>query len=898
MSINNGQPVDETTDNAAFMSRTSDTDTTGKVDLKNADSAEVTDVQGTINTIKTDATALDGRVTTNETNIGTNATNIATNTSNISANDTDIATNAADIANLDAEFTNHTHNGTDSNKIEGTDIKSTGEPVDRVLASDGLGGVTWSASGGGGASEFTALTDTPVNYTGSAGLVPTVNDTEDGLIFKASSGIGSPSIYLLLDADSINVNDFTDTNGILTEDTTETDNKRYLLTNTAGSTGYEASYTQVLQSDAKSRRTHICKIYNSDYTGTKGNVTLVIEDQASNVLDTIIIDPDVKTQQKIFSVPDTVTSIVVKPTIVTGEDTATWTFDKIAFDYSPFGEASLEKKETITHTGYLSGGGGTITFKTKIADDSSELIELDTSTETRYVAKRRVNFVANTGAYVSGTGVAMYMQHYAADGLTVKQQSYDYDPDSVFAKQGALSGVLEAGEYIVVYCNNSLQDSNYTFFSVTASATQDYVLVEDERSQAHSKGGIVITGGNTGVQSTTAGIYTDVSKILSYTSISTYGDVTNPQDGTVSVSFESKKGTVVIDMSNGLISEVGGTIRLISRFYDSSSSVSSSETIVHGDNTDYLEAGSTSYIVEIPSDGEYTFNLQVKSDSTAGYLVRATQAPITINVSYLPPSTEKKVPTTYALPKSEVQDFVGSYDHSELSFSVNSKDITLTRNAAGDYTLNYSGLELTSIPNIVVDMDTQEWDLDIRKSPPTLTSCSIKIRQSSVNTFYDRDFTVRLSKTDADRRDGEVFVGNVPKEQVMYIVPSLTDYLSSEASSTSYKTRSIAEVRGDIFSSTSSNQLNIPAGKYAISAPVGGFGNCGLVSFLIYNVTDSLNIAEFNNVAYNTNTEQIVSTNVHTMFELNEGKTIEFRTKSSVASGDERLGHIEIRKLS
>ena len=37
--IHNGQPVNEETDNNAFMSRTNDTDTVGKVDLKNDDAA-------------------------------------------------------------------------------------------------------------------------------------------------------------------------------------------------------------------------------------------------------------------------------------------------------------------------------------------------------------------------------------------------------------------------------------------------------------------------------------------------------------------------------------------------------------------------------------------------------------------------------------------------------------------------------------------------------------------------------------------------------------------------------------------------------------------------------------------------------------------------------------------
>ena len=45
-------------------------------------------------------------------------------------------------------------------------------------------------SGGGGASAFTGLTDTPANYTGSAGLFAKVNVGETGLEFGSGDGVG------------------------------------------------------------------------------------------------------------------------------------------------------------------------------------------------------------------------------------------------------------------------------------------------------------------------------------------------------------------------------------------------------------------------------------------------------------------------------------------------------------------------------------------------------------------------------------------------------------------------------------------------------------------------------------------------------------------------------------
>lgn len=51
MGVSNGQVANETTFNNAFMARNNDTDTTGKVDLKNSGSTNVLDVQKMVNQI-------------------------------------------------------------------------------------------------------------------------------------------------------------------------------------------------------------------------------------------------------------------------------------------------------------------------------------------------------------------------------------------------------------------------------------------------------------------------------------------------------------------------------------------------------------------------------------------------------------------------------------------------------------------------------------------------------------------------------------------------------------------------------------------------------------------------------------------------------------------------------
>ena len=247
------------------------------------------------------------------------------------------------------------------------DITHTPKYFDGTVAKD--------VGSGTGVSTFTELTDVPNSMIGQAGLIPTVNETETALEYlPASGGVGSPSIYLSLDADTISASDFTNNviTGAFEEDTTETDNIRYKLTNAVGASG-SAEYSQTLFSDAKSRRTHICKIYNSEYDGTKGAVTLVITDQADNVLETIEIDPSVSYQKKIFTLPDTVTAIKVKPTIVSDE-ASSWVFDKVVLDYHVLGESNLEIREQVLGAG---NNGASMTANvtdinfTEVSDESN-----------------------------------------------------------------------------------------------------------------------------------------------------------------------------------------------------------------------------------------------------------------------------------------------------------------------------------------------------------------------------------------------------------------------------------------------------------------------------------------------------------------------------------------------
>ena len=86
MSVSDGEKVNAAVTNAAFVSRTTDSNTTGVLALDNVSSG------GTISNAQQ-------QINDNEATGTTNAGNIASNTANIATNTADIATNASDIAN-------------------------------------------------------------------------------------------------------------------------------------------------------------------------------------------------------------------------------------------------------------------------------------------------------------------------------------------------------------------------------------------------------------------------------------------------------------------------------------------------------------------------------------------------------------------------------------------------------------------------------------------------------------------------------------------------------------------------------------------------------------------------------------------------------------------------------
>jgi len=105
MSVQDGQKVDAAVTNAAFISRTSNSNTIGKVDLENTDNDSLTDVQRVV------SEAVDAIGLANKSSTDPNANTYSSSTTGVDGNDRKAA-----IGILDALFngtTGHSHDGTD-----------------------------------------------------------------------------------------------------------------------------------------------------------------------------------------------------------------------------------------------------------------------------------------------------------------------------------------------------------------------------------------------------------------------------------------------------------------------------------------------------------------------------------------------------------------------------------------------------------------------------------------------------------------------------------------------------------------------------------------------------------------------------------------------------------------
>lgn len=222
---------------------------------------------------------------------------------------------------------------------------------------------------------------------------------------------------------------------------------------------------------------------------------------------------------------------------------------------------------------------------------------------------------------------------------------------------------------------------------------------------------------------------------------------------------------------------------------------------------------------------------------------------------------------------------------------------SVVRTATGVFTVNFTPGFFTEIPTVIGTVaDSNSFNLSI--TTISTSSCNLNIRNTNSDVDSDRDFSLMVQRQGEDYKALHDIVAVVPEEKIAYIDVHATKYTDNYAATTAYKNIPLDHVTGDTeIVSISSNQATFGAGVYDLEfTGLGAHNGSGILDFLIYNFTDSVNHEEFLDVAY-SNANAVSHNNVIARIELTEEKTFEFRTKSSIAAGLEFFGRIKVRKI-
>ncbi len=194
----------------------------------------------------------------------------------------------------------------------------------------------------------------------------------------------------------------------------------------------------------------------------------------------------------------------------------------------------------------------------------------------------------------------------------------------------------------------------------------------------------------------------------------------------------------------------------------------------------------------------------------------------------------------------------------------------------------------------------------IYNSSDVIISLGSSERYLSASLILKKDDYIYLRSNNSNNRDGNMAITAesaynnpmfiVPSVQTCYVDVHATYYTSGFAATTSYKVGNLDRLSGDCgFASIDSDQLTLQKGKYEIEVPVGAYNGPLSVHLLIYEVGVG-NLFEYLEVVY-SNTNAISHNTIKETLNFTSTKTIDFRTKSVNASGNEYLGRIKITKL-
>ena len=959
MSVNDNTPVNAANTNAAFLSRKEDSDTVGKIDLKDSGSANVIDVQQVIND--------------NIGDISQNATDIDTNTTNISNNDTD-------ISNLDTRVGD---NETDIITINNT----------LPLKADLVGGKIPTSQLPTSAMEYlgnwNASTNTPtlIDGTGDNGDVYRVSvaGSQDLGSGSISFAVGDWVIYngtvwekSLNSSEVISVNSKTGVIVLDADDIAESTTKFWDLKNNRDATvdptiNDDSGDNYAIGSTWFNKTTGILYVLQDASVGAA--VWIVASGSGGggsldffyteNFETTVAAD---LTVTGTWTRADNTTTPIsgdssIKMTQASGSDGAQVTAGNIALDLN-------QKDTTISLQGrYLyDGNNNEIDFviydvaNSKVL--SRTLLPASDAAKTFRVLANTLSTTANIKWYfeVMTENIGAILEFDNIEGRinplpTVESIEVNSvmlegnDARAITANtedvhfSGSGNGWTSVGDthFYTVQDTNSVIEINAAV-AVTVSGSLGLLLykngalykrIDNRASTTLFSGGYISKEGEFGLDDTLS-IRISLSKTIGGSTSTHYLNIVETAIS-ANVVFEGKTSAFDTNAYTP-VTEGFGTLSSA----DFTWRITGDNLFIQG----RLVAGTTSATearLYLPTG--YTVKNIITQPTSAGTFSRASTGPANqMNViidgseSYIKLSTNMEagnplIPANgnAVLATGEGGSFFATVPVNELKASDIIYSVPVTNEVENDFagTINPAsgGTWSSRLGGVITSVSRSTATVTINLSPGfmdgtqtvvatqgglnqntiqprnmTITSSSITFVQrndAGADIAIDLPWNIIISRGDDYKAPKGYFLGNMPLTRTAYIDPHATLSKESVAGSTSYKTMALdhfGQNSNSEFISIASNQATIKPGRYELGIPVGAYNGTGWLDLLVYNFSGTSNYEEFLDVLHSSTDDGSFDT-VNMTIDISEETIFEFKTKSSVAAGTEYWGRIKISQI-
>jgi hypothetical protein len=575
--------------------------------------------------------------------------------------------------------------------------------------------------------------------------------------------------------------------------------------------------------------------------------------------------------------------------------------DEIEFD---LGSSTITKDGLTTSSSQLTGNNSGLIYA---IDDPS-------NTRTKFVANRNCKVSISFTAFVDTANLTAIYKNGSLVTYGVQPASNNSSPCST-----ELS--LNSGEYFSIgaYPSNALYNAGgyaVAYLSFTAFAESPAILIGDTYLDAGLFGSAKypVVSGQEITSSVSSTSYTEFPVNSNFPTPVLSGKALEPSTKIPAVRFANLPAGTYLIMARALIFNNGGSAMGV-RFTDG--------TNTFGNNSNYYTGGTavaqtySGTITYNSAQSETTFRLQVSSGGgTAQLNLRDVfYSDITFDVYYFPPNAYTK--RVVALPASKVNDFSAKIANggAQVSTYVISQGPTqwissVDYLSGGHIRINFVPGLFGSAPAVVpasVD-STKQCSLG-----GSATTSSVLIDQTTGNgaSFSDGPIDVVACRQGSDASSGNVYVGNVPGEQIAIlkdVKPQGTN--AGTFSSGAWRTRDLNTVEGSTgIVSLSSNQFTLGPGEYYLFGRAPTFG-VSLNQCRIYNITNSsvtaLGTSGFNASAQYTSFD---SSMVACRLSLTATKTFELQHYCSATGNSNGFGFnsnfasevystLEIRKLS